>query len=718
MQHDALTQTILSYYPDADLERIQRAIAVAREAHAGQYRDSGEEYFQHPYEVARILAELQMDTDTIVAGLLHDVLEDTDVTREALAEQFGEVVARLVEGVTKLKKISFKTREEQQARSLRKMFLAMAEDLRVIVIKLADRLHNMRTLRHLSVERQRRIATETLEIYAPLAHRLGMWSLKWEMEDLAFRALHPEEHAELVRQIARRREERESEIEKVIAMLEERLQELGIKGTLQGRPKHLYSIWQKLQRQGTDLSKIYDLLAVRVIVDSVKDCYGVLGLVHTLWKPIPGRFKDYIAMPKSNMYQSLHTTVVGPSGEPLEIQIRTHEMHRIAEMGIAAHWLYKEGRSSTEFEEKVAWLRQVMEWLREMKDPQEFMETLKIDLFEDEVFVFTPRGDVKSLPAGATPIDFAFAVHTDIGMHCVGARVNGRMVPLDYRLQNGEFVEILTSKNARPSQDWLNIVKTSKARSKIRGYFKEMHREESLARGKEALEREAKRLGLDPADVFRSERMHEVAKRYGLADVDDVYAGVGFGKLTVSQVLSRLLGRQQLEALRRELRERQRKNGAARPARQTVRHGVVVEGVDNVLIRFSRCCNPVPGDEIVGYITRGRGVSVHRRDCPNLLALDGEGRWLEVRWQQDASGTYPVEILVEAVDRVNLLANIMESITDGKTNVGAINARTDRQKNATINLTVDIHDVEHMQHVINRIKQVEGVLHVYRARPS
>ncbi|MFS8524686.1 MAG: bifunctional (p)ppGpp synthetase/guanosine-3',5'-bis(diphosphate) 3'-pyrophosphohydrolase, partial [Limnochordales bacterium] len=534
MQHDALTQTILSYYPDADLERIQRAIAVAREAHAGQYRDSGEEYFQHPYEVARILAELQMDTDTIVAGLLHDVLEDTDVTREALAEQFGEVVARLVEGVTKLKKISFKTREEQQARSLRKMFLAMAEDLRVIVIKLADRLHNMRTLRHLSVERQRRIATETLEIYAPLAHRLGMWSLKWEMEDLAFRALHPEEHAELVRQIARRREERESEIEKVIAMLEERLQELGIKGTLQGRPKHLYSIWQKLQRQGTDLSKIYDLLAVRVIVDSVKDCYGVLGLVHTLWKPIPGRFKDYIAMPKSNMYQSLHTTVVGPSGEPLEIQIRTHEMHRIAEMGIAAHWLYKEGRSSTEFEEKVAWLRQVMEWLREMKDPQEFMETLKIDLFEDEVFVFTPKGDVISLPAGATPVDFAFAVHTDIGLRCAGARVNGKMVPLSYQLSNGEFVEIIVSKNATPSQDWLHFVKTSKARSKIRSWIKEARREENLNRGREILEREARRLGVELKELTQSPHLEAVLRRSGLADLEDLLAALGYGRLVAS----------------------------------------------------------------------------------------------------------------------------------------------------------------------------------------
>ncbi len=638
MQHDALTQAILSYYPDADLDRIHRAIVCAREAHAGQYRDSGEEFFQHPYEVAAHFGGFadghRHYRGRFAARCAGGHRRHPGNHRGAVRRGSGPPGRGRHQAGQNLR--------EDQGGATSTVFaenvFGHGRGLRVIVIKLADRLHNMRTLRHLSVERQRRIATETLEIYAPLAHRLGMWSLKWEMEDLAFRALHPEEHADLVRQIAERREQRESELNGVIAQLGERLEELGIQGTLQGRPKHLYSIWQKLQRQGTDLSKVYDLLAVRVIVDSVKDCYGVLGLVHTLWKPIPGRFKDYIAMPKSNMYQSLHTTVVGPSGEPLEIQIRTQEMHRIAEMGIAAHWLYKEGRSSTEFEEKVAWLRQVMDWLREMKDPQEFMETLKIDLFEDEVFVFTPRGDVKTLPAGATPIDFAFSVHTDIGMHTVGARVNGKMVPLDYRLQNGEFVEILTSKNARPSQDWLSVVKTSKARSKIRGYFKEMHREESLARGKETLEREVKRLGLDPAEVFRSERMHEVAKRYGLADVDDVYAGVGFGKLTVSQVLSRLLGRQKLEELRRQLRERQRKNGASRPARQTVRHGVVIEGIDNVLIRFSRCCNPVPGDEIVGYITRGRGVSVHRRDCPNLLALDGDGRRLEVRWEKDAVG--------------------------------------------------------------------------------
>lgn len=717
IQHDALTQAILSYYPDADTDRVAAAIRFAKDAHEGQYRSSGEEFFQHPYEVARILAELQMDVDTIVAGLLHDVLEDTDITADEMRESFGDEVLRLVEGVTKLTQISFKTREEQQARSLRKMFLAMAEDLRVIVIKLADRLHNMRTLRHLSVERQRRIATETMEIYAPLAHRLGMWSMKWEMEDLAFRSLYPDEHADLVRQLNRRRDEREAELNDVIVVLEQRLQELNIEGSIQGRPKHLYSIFQKLERQGTDLSEVYDLLAMRVIVDSVKDCYGVLGLVHTLWKPVPGRFKDYIAMPKSNLYQSLHTTVVGPSGEPMEIQIRTDEMHKIAEMGIAAHWLYKEGKSSTDFEEKVAWLRQVMEWLREMKDPQEFMETLKIDLFEDEVFVFTPRGDVKTLPAGATPIDFAFAVHTDVGMHTTGAKVNGKMVSLDTQLENGQFVEVLTSKNARPSRDWLNIVKTSKARSKVRSYLKEMHRDEALERGKETLDRETKRLGLDPAALLRSERMQELAKQYGLANAEDVYAGIGFGKVTAGQVLTRLVGRQELEALRRRLREARRATSGTRPT-QNGTQGVYVPGIDNVLIRFSRCCAPVPGDDIVGYVTRGRGVSVHRTDCPNMVGADGEGRLLEVRWTEAVAATYPVHILVEAVDRLHLLANIMETISDGATSVGQVHARTDRQRQATISLTVDIHDVEHMRTLMNRLQQIDGVINVYRAGPS
>jgi len=709
-----LIDKIKAYKEDADFQLIEKAYHFARRAHEGQFRDSGDVYFRHPYEVAKILADLELDVTTIAAGLLHDVLEDTEVTREQLEEEFGPEIVHLVDGVTKLSKIPFQTKEEHQAQSLRKMFLAMAEDLRVVLIKLADRLHNMRTLRHLPRERQLKVAKETLEIYTPLAHRLGMWSLKWEMEDLALRYLDPEGYYDLVRRIAKKRQEREGELEEIMKALRERLNEVGIPAEIQGRPKHFYSIYQKMKRQGKDLSEIYDLVAVRVIVDSIKDCYGVLGLVHTMWKPIPGRFKDYIAMPKSNMYQSLHTTVIGPRGEPVEIQIRTWEMHRIAEKGIAAHWLYKEGGKSGDFEEKVAWLRQVMEWLKEMRDPQEFMETLKIDLFEDEVFVFTPKGDVKSLPAGATPVDFAFAVHTDIGLHCAGAKVNGRLVPLDYRLSNGEFVEILTSKNATPSKDWLKFVKTSRARSKIRSWLKEQEREDIVERGRQMLEKELKRLGIEVKETLKPDRMAEVLKRYGYGAVDDLYAAVGYGKTSVNQVLDKLLGREELEA---------RKASAKKPAGQKKKassaRGVLVKGMDDMLVRFSKCCSPVPGDAIVGYITRGRGVSIHRVDCPNVAALSGfEERKIEVEWQAGETGTFPVEIEVEAVDRVNLLSNIMSTISEGRTNIESVNARTTKNKMAIINLVVDIQDIEHMESVMNRIKQVSGVLAVTRAHPT
>lgn len=714
MSLSVLIDKVKAYNPDADFQLIEKAYTFARQAHDGQFRDSGDVFFRHPYEVAKILADLELDTTTIAAGLLHDVLEDTEVTREELEEAFGSEIVRLVDGVTKLSKIPFQSKEEHQAQSLRKMFLAMAEDLRVVLIKLADRLHNMRTLRHLPPDRQKRIATETLEIYTPLAHRLGMWSLKWEMEDLALRYLDPEGYYDLVSRIAKKRQEREGELEEIMKTLAQRLAEVNIKAEIQGRPKHFYSIYQKMKKQGRDLSEIYDLVAVRVIVDSVKDCYGVLGLVHTIWKPVPGRFKDYIAMPKSNMYQSLHTTVIGPRGEPLEIQIRTWEMHRIAEKGIAAHWLYKEGGTTTEFEEKVAWLRQVMEWLREMRDPQEFMETLKIDLFEDEVFVFTPKGDVKSLPAGATPVDFAFSVHTDIGLRCIGAKVNGRIVPLNYKLSNGEFVEILTSKTPSPSKDWLNFVKTSRARSKIRSWLKEQEREESVNRGRQMLEKELKRLGLEPKECLKAERVADVLKRYGHSQIEDLYAAVGYGKVAVSQVLSKLLGREEFE----------KRAGSARKAtpakkRSQTTQSVLVKGMDNLLVRFSKCCNPVPGDPIIGYITRGRGVSVHRVDCPNILALNGNSeRKIEVEWRPGETGAFAVELEVEAIDRVNLLSQIMNTISEEKTNIESVIARTTKNNMAIINLVVDIHDLQHMETLMNRIKQVSGVLTVTRAHPT
>ncbi|MGI6567828.1 MAG: bifunctional (p)ppGpp synthetase/guanosine-3',5'-bis(diphosphate) 3'-pyrophosphohydrolase [Firmicutes bacterium] len=718
MSIEELKNRIRQYSPHADLEIVERAYAMAQEAHRNQYRDSGDVYFRHPYEVAMILAEFEYDPVTIAAGLLHDVLEDTDVTREEMAEEFGEEIVLLVDGVTKLSRIPFQSHEEQQAHSLRKMFLAMAEDLRVIVIKLADRLHNMRTLRHLPEDRQKRISRETVEIYAPLAHRLGMWGIKWEMEDLAFRYLEPQAYYELVNLVAKKRQEREGELQTVMQTLRDRLVELGIGGEVSGRPKHLYSIYQKMQRQNKSFDEIYDLLAVRVIVDSVKDCYGVLGVIHTLWKPIPGRFKDYIAMPKSNMYQSLHTTVIGPKGDPFEIQIRTWEMHRIAEKGIAAHWLYKEGqqRGAMEFEEKIAWLRQVMDWLKEMKDPEEFMATLRIDLFEDEVFVFTPKGDVKNLPAGSTPVDFAFSVHTDVGLKCVGAKVNGRIVPLDYQLNNGEFVEILTSKTPSPSQDWLGFVKTSKARSKIRAWFREQQREEIVERGLELLQRECRKLGFDAGELLRTDALNDLAKRYGLASREDLLGAVGYGKILARQVTTKLAEQE----------------GIAEPApkfvppanSRTARRdraplGISVKGMDNLLVRISKCCSPVPGDEIVGYITRGRGVSVHRVDCPNVAALANEPeRRIDVQWNTHEDSSYPVELAIEAVDRTSLLASIMNAIAETKTYIESVNARTTDHRTALINLVVTIHDVDHMHDIMRRLRRVDGVVEVQRARPT
>ena len=716
MNVEELLERVLQYNPNADLQLIEGAYAFAEEAHRGQYRDSGDVFFRHPFEVATILAEFEYDAVTIAAGLLHDVLEDTEVTRDELTHEFGEEIVLLVDGVTKLSRIPFQTREEHQAQSLRKMFLAMAEDLRVVVIKLADRLHNMRTLRHLPEDRQIRLARETLEIYAPLAHRLGMWGVKWEMEDLAFRFLEPRAYYDVVNKMAKQRQEREGELETVKNTIRETLVEIGITAEVAGRSKHFYSIYQKMQRQVKSFDEIYDLLAVRVVVDTVKDCYGVLGIVHTLWKPVPGRFKDYIAMPKSNMYQSLHTTVIGPEGDPFEIQIRTWEMHRIAEKGIAAHWLYKEGqrRGAVEFEEKMAWLRQVMDWLREMKDPEEFMTTLRIDLFEDEVFVFTPKGDVKNLPAGSTPVDFAFSVHTDVGLHCTGAKVNGRIVPLDYQLNNGEFVQILTSKTPSPSRDWLNFVKTSRARSKIRAWVKEQQREGSVDKGHDLLVKECRKLGVDPGEALKADVLTELAKRYGLGSREDLLASIGHGKILPRQVVSKLAGSEEPPQV-----SQQTKVAPPAPRQSKVPLGISVKGMDNLLMRISKCCNPVPGDEIVGYVTRGRGVSIHRTDCPNVAALAQEPeRRIDVQWNAEEDSSYPVELTIEAIDRVNLLTSIMNTVSETKTHIEAVNARAIDHKVALINLVVNIRDVGHMHDIMRRLKRVDGVVEVRRARPT
>jgi guanosine-3',5'-bis(diphosphate) 3'-pyrophosphohydrolase len=695
--------------PDADLSVIERAWDYARDAHDGQVRESGEPYFDHPVAVAFILADMNLDPNTIAAGLLHDVIEDTGRSYEEISQVFGSEIATLVDGVTKLSRMDFKSREEQQAESLRKMFVAMAKDIRVILIKLADRLHNMQTLDFSPPDKQKRVAGETLEIYAPLAHRLGMWRMKWELEDLSLRYLDTDAYYDLVEKVATKRQEREGYIEEARETLEAALTEIGISAEIQGRPKHFYSIYRKMEKQGKDFSEIWDLMGLRVIVGTLRECYAVLGAVHSIWKPIPGRFKDYVAMPKSNMYQSLHTTVIGPRGEPLEIQIRTWEMHRTAEYGIAAHWRYKEGGGGGDFEDKITWLRQILEWQKETRNGTEFVETLKVDLFSDEVYVFTPRGDVKTLPAGSTPIDFAYAVHTDVGHSCSGARVNGRMVPLNTKLATGDIVEIITSKSqAGPSRDWLAIAKTSKAKGKIRQWLKEEQREASVEQGKELVEKELKKLGLQVRANMKEERLLEVAQKFSYQSTDDLLASVGYGKLSAAQVVTKLVPERAAD-------ETPKPSPAKKKAGSS--HGVRVPGVDNLLVRFARCCNPVPGDPIVGYVTRGRGVSVHRKDCPNAMIIVNaeKDRVVDVYWDTKDGESYPVEIEMEAYDAPGLLTGVINTAVEMKAHVSAVTARTLKNRVAVINMTVEIHDVEHMDSVMERLRRISGVQSVRRA---
>lgn len=691
--------------PEADLIKIKSAYEFAKTAHKGQKRDSGDDFIQHPLEVAAIVYDLGMDTTSIIAAFLHDVVEDTEFTIEQIRKEFGNEVAVLVDGVTKLSRLAFQSKQEQQMENLRKMFLAMTQDLRVIIIKLADRLHNMRTLKHLPVEKQKSIAQETLEIYAPLAHRLGMGKIKWELEDLTLRYLEPDVYYDLVNKVAKKRQEREGFINEVKETLQRALAEIELKAEVQGRPKHFYSIYQKMQERGKDFSEIYDLMGLRVIVSSVQDCYEVLGIVHTLWKPIPGRFKDYVAMPKSNMYQSLHTTVIGPNGEPLEIQIRTWEMHRTAEYGIAAHWLYKEnGPDDKELREKIAWLRHLIEWQGEMKDTEEFMETLRIGLFVDEVFVFTPKGDVKNLPAGSTPVDFAYSIHSALGHQCAGAKVNGRLVPLDYQLKNGDIIQVITSKQSTgPSRDWLQFVKTSKAKNRIRQWLREQHREENIQIGREMIERELKKRGVDVQENSRQESLSEAAKKLGFSDLEDLLAAVGDLKVTANLVIAKLgIEKEPAKPVKPEEKKRTRRTG----------QGIKVRGVDNLLVRFSKCCNPVPGDAIIGYTTRGKGVSIHRSDCPNLVGEDPE-RIIEVAWDHDVEGTYPVDIEIEGIDRVNILTDIMNAISEMNLYLDAAKART-KKGMAYINLTLEISHSDQIQNIFRRVKKVSGVLRVYR----
>lgn len=718
MDINELVAEIKKYNPASDGELIKRAYRYAADAHGTQIRYSGEPYIKHPLAVAEILAMLQLDDITIVAGLLHDVIEDTNITSFNIIKEFGEEVALLVDGVTKLGKLEYKSREEQQVENLRKMFIAMAKDIRVILIKLADRLHNMRTLRyHQSEKRQKEIAEETLEIFAPLAHRLGIFKIKWELEDLSLRYLEPEKYYSLVDQISAKRAEREQFIEEICQTINEKLEAVDIKGDVTGRPKSFYSIYRKMINQNKELSEIYDLMAVRVIVDSVKDCYGVLGIIHTLWKPIPGRFKDYIAMPKQNMYQSIHTTVIGNNGEPFEIQIRTWDMHRTSEYGIAAHWRYKEGRSGDkEFEKKLTWLRGMLEWQQDLKDATEFMESIKVDLFVDSVYVFTPQGDVVELPAGAVPLDFAYRVHTQVGHQCIGAKINGKIVPLDYQLSNGDIVEILTMKGRGPSQDWLKIVKTSQAKSRIRQWFKKEKREDNILRGKEILEKEIKKYGQDTGYFFKTERLAEAAKKFNYQSGDDLLVAVGDGIISPLQVLTKIKEdfRKDKE-LAAPLPEMKPWAESGKPSQ-----GIIVRGIDNAMVRFSRCCKPLPGDPIVGYITRGRGVSIHRADCPNVLHAhqQEQERLIEVEWDQKEQGLFQVEIEAIALDRPRLAMDVMSAIADTKTTINSVHARATKNKHASVNVKMEIKSLDHLEYIMNKVKRLKDILEVKRVTPS
>lgn len=720
---DILLQKIKENCTNVDLDIVNKAFNLAYEAHKEQKRESGEPYIIHPIDVAVILAELGMDTSTIVAGLLHDVIEDTDYTYDDIKNIFSEEVANLVSGVTKITKMEYKSKEEQQADNFRKMLLAMASDIRVIIIKLADRLHNMRTLKYMPKEKQKRISKETLDIYAPLAHRLGISKVKWELEDLCFRYLHEEEYYDLVHQISEKRVERETYIAQIIKDLYSKLEEAEIDSDIDGRPKHFYSIYRKMVTKNKSIEQIFDLTAIRILVNSVKDCYEVLGIVHTIYKPIPGRFKDYIAMPKPNMYQSLHTTVIGPQGKTFEIQIRTFEMHKTAEYGIAAHWKYKEGDTSDtkgkSFENKLVWLRDMLEWQKETSDAEEFMEGFKINLFTDEIFLFTPKGVVIDLPNGATPIDFAYRIHTDIGNKCIGAKVNGKIVPLDYKLKTGQIVEILTSNSSKgPNMDWLSIAKSNQAKSKIKAWFKKAKKEENINKGKEVFEKELKKQSVHYVDIAKGESYDKFIKRYNINCMDDLYALVGLGAIVASSFIAKLkeenLSKDEKDKnLNKAIEENISKN---EKKKKYTSYGVTVKGENNLMVRFAKCCNPVPGDDILGYITKGRGVSIHRKDCGNLNSLIKEDpqKVVDVSWGTSNGVAYMAEIQVKTEDKSGILSDVMNILMDSKLPLNALNAKSAKGNLAYINIKIKIDTVEQLKELMKKIKRVPGILDVYR----
>ena len=720
---EALVRTVKGYNAKADLREIERAYRFAAEHHEGQKRLSGEDFIQHPLAVAQILADLGLDTTTLEAALLHDTVEDTDVSVADLESGFGPEVSRIVDGLTKLDALSFRSREHEQAENVRKMIVAMAGDIRVLLIKLADRLHNMRTLSALPKDKQRRIATATLEIYAPLAHRLGVQQVKWELEDLSFKTLHPGPYHEIASLVEKRRGERQQYVESVLEAARARIREAGLKAEVEGRPKHLYSIYEKMVVGGKEFNEIYDLAGIRVQVDSVRDVYAALGAIHSLWKPVPGRFKDYIAIPKSNMYQSLHTTVVGPQGRPIEVQIRTKEMHRTAEYGIAAHWRYKEGRDGKKAKEAadLAWLGQMLEWLKDMADPREFMEGLKIDLYGGQVFCFTPKGDVMNLPAGATPVDFAYAIHTEVGHRTIGAKVNGKLVPLDYELRTGDAVEILTSKaqGEGPSQDWLRWVKTPRARNKIRQWFSRERREDALEDGREQLQRLMRKQNVPLKRLATEDALEQLADEMKFPNLESLYVAIGEGQVSPQSIVARL-ARSVQGSPEEDVSEvpLARPVHLGRPSSTDVTSGVVVPGSEDVWVRLARCCTPVPGDDILGFVTRGQGVSVHRTDCPNAKSLISQPeRLIEVTWKAGKPTSFVVAVQVEALDRTRLLSDVATVLSDHHVNILSATSAVGRDRTTMLRFTFELADITHLTEILGAVKKVENVYDAFRVVP-
>ncbi|NBH82315.1 bifunctional (p)ppGpp synthetase/guanosine-3',5'-bis(diphosphate) 3'-pyrophosphohydrolase [bacterium C-53] len=727
-----LIERVHKYHPSDDISMIEKAYKIAFEAHENQVRKSGEPYIIHPLCVSIVLADLELDKETIVAGLLHDVVEDTIMTNEEIIEVFGRDVAHLVDGVTKLNKLQYKgDRVEMQADNLRKMFLAMAKDIRVIMIKLADRLHNMRTLRYMPEDKQQYIARETMDIYAPIAQRLGISKIKVELDDLSLKYLQPDVYYDLVKKIAVRKSEREKYVQDIVEEVRSHIENAGIRAEFDGRVKHFFSIYKKMVNQDKTIDQIYDLFAVRIIVDSVRDCYAALGVIHEMYKPIPGRFKDYIAMPKSNMYQSLHTTLIGPTGQPFEIQIRTYEMHRTAEYGIAAHWKYKESsdgkKPELQEEEKLSWLRQILEWQRDMTDNREFMNILKsdLDLFSDNVYCFTPTGDVKNLPAGSTPVDFAYSIHSAVGNKMIGARVNGKLVNIDYVINNGDRIEIITSGNSKgPSRDWLNIVKSTQAKSKINQWFKNELKEDNILKGKDALATYCKAKSINPIEIMKPEYMEAVMKKYGFKDWESVYAAIGHGGLKEGQIINKMLECYDKEHKRQvtdeEILDAVEESGKARVAKIRNQGGIVVKGINDVAVRFAKCCNPLPGDEIIGFVTRGRGVSIHRTDCVNVMSLSevDRGRLIDAEWQEpegNAAGeTYLADINIYANNRNGLLVDISRVFTENNLDINAVNCRVSKQGIATIALAFEIHNTAELNRIIEKLRSVAGIVDIER----